>query len=203
MSDSAEMTCCPKCGHALARNAPRGLCPKCLLSAVLADGSLEFPLQTSNERRALPRHFGSYELLEEVARGGMGIVYRARQILVNRVVAVKVLAAGQFAAPDFLERFRTEAEAVASLDHSNIVPIYEVGESEGLPFFSMRLLEEGSLAKRIANTESPIPVEAAARWVAKLAHAVHFAHQRGKRFAGDIGHLAERDVDRVEAFRPD
>lgn len=179
MTNSGEMTSCPECGSALARNAPRGLCPKCLLSAVLGNGPLEFSPQIAGEKCPLPRQFGAYELVEELARGGMGVVYRARQVRVNRIVAVKVIAGGQFAAPDFLERFRNEAEAVASLDHSNIVPIYEVGECEGLPFFSMRLMEGGSLAKRIASGESPIPAEAAAGLIAKLAHAVHFAHQRG------------------------
>jgi WD40 repeat protein len=128
---------------------------------------------------SLPRHFGGYELLEEVARGGMGIVYRARQMQINRLVAVKVMAAGVFAAPDFVARFRTEAEAVASLDHPNIVPIYEVGDVEGQPFFSMRFIEGGSLAQRIAYRESPMPHREAAGLLAKLSHAVHYAHQRG------------------------
>jgi WD40 repeat protein len=128
---------------------------------------------------SLPRHFGGYELLEEVARGGMGIVYRARQMQINRLVAVKLMAAGVFAAPNFVARFRTEAEAVASLDHPNIVPIHEVGDVEGQPFFSMRFIEGGSLAQRIAYRQSPMPHREAAGLLAKLSHAVHFAHQRG------------------------
>jgi WD40 repeat protein len=128
---------------------------------------------------AFPREFGAYELLEEIARGGMGIVYRARQTQVNRLVAVKVLASGAFAAPDFVKRFRTEAEAVASLDHANIVPIFELGECEGQPFFSMRLIEGGSLAQRISAAKTPMSNHEAAALLAKLAHAVHFAHQRG------------------------
>jgi WD40 repeat protein len=146
---------------------------------MLNGGPLDAPPQETASKAALPRSFGSYELLEELARGGMGIVYRARQIQINRLVALKVMAAGQFAAPDFVKRFRTEAEAVASLDHPSIVSIYEVGECDGQSFFSMKLVEGGSLAKRIANSQSPITGEMAARWVAKLAHAVHFAHQRG------------------------
>jgi WD40 repeat protein/predicted Ser/Thr protein kinase len=127
----------------------------------------------------LPRVFGAYELLEEVARGGMGIVYRARQTEVNRLVAVKVLAAGPFASPDFVKRFRTEAEAVASLDHPNIVPVYEVGEAEGQSFFSMKFVEGGSLAGRMADLKSGFPTVTAVQLLAKLARAVHYAHQRG------------------------
>jgi len=126
----------------------------------------------------LPRAFGSYELIEEVARGGMGIVYRARQTQINRLVALKVLAAGQFAAPDFVTRFRTEAEATASLDHPNIVPIYEVGECEGQPFFSMKFIESGSLAARISSPSFQISNREGAELLAKLARAVHYAHQR-------------------------
>jgi eukaryotic-like serine/threonine-protein kinase len=146
---------------------------------VLADGPLEGFPESASDKAALPRAFGSYELLEEIARGGMGIVYRARQTQINRLVAVKVVASGVFAAPDFVERFRTEAEAVASLNHPNIVPIYEVGDCEGHPFFSMRFIEGGSLAQRIAESASPISNRDAAKLLSKLARAVHFAHQRG------------------------
>src|SRR5262249_34148933 len=116
--------------------------------------------------------------LEKLALAGMGIVYRTRQTQINRVVAVKV-AAGAFGGADFVKRFRNEAEAVASLDHPNIVPIYEVGECEGQPFFSMKLVEHGSLAGRIADSEPPLSSREAAGLLIKLAHAVHFAHQRG------------------------
>ncbi len=155
------------------------MCSRCLLASMLADGPLEGPPESGADKAALPRAFGSYELLEEIARGGMGIVYRARQTQINRFVAVKVVASGVFAAPDFLKRFRTEAEAVASLNHPNIVPIYEVGDCEGHPFFSMRFIEGGSLTQRIANSASPVSNREAATLLRKLARAVHYAHQRG------------------------
>jgi WD40 repeat protein/serine/threonine protein kinase len=146
---------------------------------MLETGPLAGSVHLALSKSVLPRVFGPYELLEEVARGGMGIVYRARQTRINRLVALKLMAAGQFAAPDFVKRFRTEAEAAASLDHPNIVPIYEVGECEGQPFFSMRFVEGGSLAGRISSPEFQISNREAAGLVAKLARAVHYAHQRG------------------------
>src|SRR5215471_8915884 len=162
MSEQPKPGVCPKCGRALPADAPEGLCTKCLVGALLDTGPLAGALQLAVGKSVLPRAFGPYELLEEVAHGGMGIVYRARQTQVNRVVAVKVMAAGQFAAPDFVKRFRTEAQATASLDHPNIVPIYEVGEWEGQPFFSMRFIEGGSLLERISKQNAPFSAPEAA-----------------------------------------
>jgi WD40 repeat protein/tRNA A-37 threonylcarbamoyl transferase component Bud32 len=123
------------------------------------------------------RLFGDYELIDEIARGGMGIVYKARQTSLNRLVALKMLRTSALVDADSPRRFRLEAEATANLDHPNIVPIYDVGECDGFSYFAMKLVDGGSLAQHLAAyTADP---RAAAQLVATVARAVHHAHQRG------------------------
>lgn len=124
-----------------------------------------------------PPRVGDYELLSRIAAGGMGVVYKARQASLNRLVALKMISAGLLASPTEVERFRLEAEAVARLDHPNIVPIHEVGEHDGRPYYSMKLVDGGPLTERLAHlTGDP---GAAARLMETVARAVYHAHERG------------------------
>lgn len=118
-----------------------------------------------------------YQIEGVLSRGGMGVVYRARQVGLDRPVALKMILAGSHAGPALIERFRREALAVARLQHPHVVQIFEIGEHEGRPFFTMELVEGGPLSRRIAAT--PQPVRPAAQLVQTLAHAVHAAHGRG------------------------
>ena len=125
----------------------------------------------------LPHAFGDYELLEEVGRGGMGVVYRARQQSLGREVAVKMLLRGQFASHADLARFQAEAEAAAGLNHPNIVPVYEVGDHEGKNFFSMKYVAGRTLAERLKS--GPLTPRHAAKLLVKVAKAIDFAHRQG------------------------
>jgi WD40 repeat protein/serine/threonine protein kinase len=118
-----------------------------------------------------------YEIVSELGRGGMGVVYKARQTGLNRLVALKVILAGPHARPKDLVRFRQEAEAVASLHHPNIVQIYDIGEANGIPYLVLEYVEEGSLVQRLRG--DPQDLKAAVRLIETLARTVHFAHQRG------------------------
>lgn len=123
------------------------------------------------------RYFGEYELLEEIARGGMGVVYKARQVRLNRIVALKMILSGELAGDEEVQRFKTEAEAAANLDHPGIVPIFEIGEHKGQHYFSMGFVEGQSLADRLKD--GPLPPREAAEIVKKVAEAVAYAHEKG------------------------
>jgi WD40 repeat protein/serine/threonine protein kinase len=133
-----------------------------------------------------PPSLEDYELLQEIARGGMGIVYRARHRRLNRVVALKMISAPHLAQEAAARRFRAEADAAASLDHPNIVPIYEVGEADGRLFYAMKLVEGGSLAQKLAEArggeragQCAYEVRQGASLIATVARAIHYAHQHG------------------------
>jgi serine/threonine protein kinase len=123
------------------------------------------------------KSFGDYELMEEVARGGMGVVYRARQLSLNRIVALKMILPGRLASAEDLMRFRTEAEATARLQHPNIVTVYEVGEVDGQHFYSMDFIDGPSLSKKLLY--GPLPGRVAAKHVMTVARAMHHAHCHG------------------------
>src|SRR6185295_6101418 len=160
---------CPKCGAVILADAPGGGCGACMLETGLGDFVEDRP-----HVRFPFTEFGDYEILDEIGRGGQGVVYRARQKSLNRLVALKVIALGHWATETHLKRFRREAEAAASLEHPRIVPIYEIGERDGACYFSMKLAEGGQLdqvfdRKNLTMTE-------AAELITKLARTVHYAH---------------------------
>ena len=146
--------------------------------------------------------FGDFELQEEIDRGGMGVVYKARQISLNRTVALKMILAGQFANKEEVRRFRAEAEAAANLDHPGIVPIFEVGEHEGQHYFSMGYVEGQSLAERLR--EGPLPSRDSAMLLKQICEAVQYAHEHGiiHRDLKPANVLLESRRPRVESPEP-
>ena len=154
-------------------------------AAAGARGRRDLPLDRAPGRRAGPAALATaelpqipgYEVEAVLGRGGMGVVYRARHLRLNRPVALKMLLAGAYAGPEERERFQREAEAVAGLRHPNIVQVHDVGDLDGRPYFTMEFVEGGSLAQKMAGT--PQPARQAAALVAQLAEAVQVAHQSG------------------------
>ena len=186
---------CRKCGTKILPDAPEGLCTGCVLETALGmfpdavaagddcgspnDVEAKEGTESKTARRAAKvlGELGDYELLEEVGRGGQGVVFRARQKSLNRIVALKVIGLGQWATKAHLKRFRLEAEAAASLDHPCIVPIYEVGERDGQCYFSMKLVEGGQLDEVVKD--APMSIRQAVEFIARVARTVHYAHEHG------------------------
>jgi tRNA A-37 threonylcarbamoyl transferase component Bud32 len=172
----------------LAGDAPEGLCPECLSSVAFSDQSViesaataHFAAVAAATVTAAPgtriKYFGDYELLEEIAHGGMGVVWKARQTSLNRIVALKMIRAGALATESEVRRFHREAEAAANLQHPNIVAIHEVGQHNGQHYFSMDYVEGRDLGALVER--EPLLARRAARYVQIIAEAIHFAHQRG------------------------
>src|SRR5881409_316414 len=168
---------CAECGATVFADAPQGVCSVCLFRTGLAllDNKDDKEVEPTFAR--MSKDFGDYEVLEEIGHGGQGVVYRARQKSLNRIVALKVIGLAHWATEAHVKRFRLEAEAAASLNHPCIVPIYEVGERDGACYFSMGLVEGGQL-DAVAKRE-PMPIRHAAELIAKLARTVHYAHEHG------------------------
>jgi serine/threonine protein kinase/Flp pilus assembly protein TadD len=168
---------CRKCGAAIPPNSPQHSCGACLLETGL--GADEAVAGVDDPGRSIPMlmDFGDYELLEQIGRGGQGVVFRARQKSLNRIVALKVIGSGHWATEAHLKRFRLEAEAAASLEHPGIVPIHEVGERDGSCYFSMKFVEGGQLDE--VTKREPMPIRRAVEFIAKVARTVHYAHEHG------------------------
>src|SRR5205823_6253758 len=190
---------CRKCGARIFSDAPEALCARCVLKSALGNfpdaavaggvdpGRSDTPSAAdengapNNKKSAsaaeLLGELGDYELLEEVGRGGQGVVFRARQKSLNRTVALKVISLGQWASKAHLKRFRLEAEAAARLEHPGIVPIHEVGERDGSCYFSMKFIEGGQLDEVVRR--EAMPIRRAVEFIAKVARIVHYAHEHG------------------------
>ncbi len=177
---------CIQCGDALPAGVTSGCCQKCLLTIALnqSPAATDSPdlsaviLKTRPPEEVQLYHVGDYELIEEVARGGMGVVFLAQQVSVRRLVALKFILKQRLDSEAARRRFRQEAEATARLAHPNIVPIYEAGEHAGHLYLSMRYVEGRTLAHQL-NGQSSSAVFDCASVLAKIARAVHYAHERG------------------------
>jgi TolB-like protein/Tfp pilus assembly protein PilF/predicted Ser/Thr protein kinase len=182
VESKAAQLVCAQCGSRLsATDAAHEICINCLLRSAIAEDDVnpgKTPRRsdqlTPGDKRA-PVEFGDYELLEELGRGSQGVIYRAWQKSLNRIVALKVIALGHWATEPHVKRFRREAEAAARLNHPCIVPIYEVGERDGACYFSMGLVEGGQLDAILER--EPMSIRSAVELIVKLARTVQYAHE--------------------------
>src|SRR5260370_1934957 len=168
---------CPKSGATAVADAPQGCCSVCLVRTGLASLDHENDEASEPTIARMLKDFGDYELLQEIGRGGQGVVYRARQKSLNRIVALKVIGLAHWATEAHVKRFRMEAEAAAHLDDPRIVPIYEIGERDGACYFSMKFIEGGQLDKIIGS--ELMPLRKMAELMAKLAHTLHHSPEHG------------------------
>ena len=187
MSD-IEPKICRLCGTSLPAETPVNICTRCALADVSKAGAEDSDLQPLNLRDIPPpgqrvAYIGDYELLEIIARGGMGVVYKARQRSLNRMVALKMLLSGAHASDEYKRRFRHEAKMAAKLQHPGIVPIYEVGEYEGQLYFSMEFVADADQKPAPTLTalvkDRPLEPKRAAIYLRAIAEAVQFAHEQG------------------------
>ncbi len=168
---------CRKCGAAIPPDSPQHSCGACLLETGLGSVEPEGEINVDPAPSPMLMDFGDYELLEQIGRGGQGVVFRARQKSLNRIVALKVIGLGHWATEANLKRFRLEAEAAARLEHPGIVPIHEVGERDGSCYFSMKFVEGGQLDEVVRCT--PMSIRQTAELIVKVARTVHYAHEHG------------------------
>lgn len=183
----SEAIRCAECQSPLPAHWPKGLCARCAIDGALkiTNTSSEIVSQktavaqtASSEADHCPLDsFGDYVLIEEIARGGMGVVYKARQVSLGRMVALKMILAGSLAGKEFVRRFRTEVSTAAILQHPNIVAIHEVGVHEGRHYFSMEYVGGQNLAQFVG--QKPLTAPKAARYVQIIAQAIHYAHENG------------------------
>ena len=159
---------CPNCHHPLPGGSLGALCPACMLELALTP-DLEPEIPTTD----LPRYFANHEILGEIARGGMGVVYRARRLELDRLVALKVVRTGSLATPDARMRFTLEVEAISKLHHPNIIQLFETGQEDDIHYFSMPLYEKGTFA------EQDLPLRENITILKKATAAVRHAHERG------------------------